>query len=124
MKIGLWVVQVLLAFAFGMAGANKAFNSWDKVNEMIPWTTATGEPLTRFIGSMELLAAIGLLLPSLTRIKPKLTPLAAAGLVTIMTLAIPFHLSRGEYPGIALNLVLGGLAAFVAWGRYKKVPIE
>jgi hypothetical protein len=64
-----------------------------------------------------------LLLPALTRIKPSLTALAGAGLATIMLLASLFHISRGEPQVLPVNLVFGGLAAFVAWGRWKKAPI-
>ena len=68
--------------------------------------------------------AIGLILPAATKIKPTLTPLAALGLLTIMILAMAFHLSRGEAQALPINMVLGGLAAFVAWGRTKKAPIR
>jgi putative oxidoreductase len=56
--------------------------------------------------------------------KPRLTPLAAAGLVLVMLLASAFHLSRGEVGALPVNLVLGGIAAFVAWGRSRKAPIR
>jgi putative oxidoreductase len=67
--------------------------------------------------------ALGLVVPSATRIKPWLTPLAGAGLLTVMILASLFHLSRGEANLAPINVVLGALAAFVAWGRWKKAPI-
>jgi putative oxidoreductase len=78
----------------------------------------------RAIGACELAAAIGLILPSLTGIRPDLTPLAALGLLTIMVLAMAFHISRGEPQMIPMNMVLGGIAAFVASGRHTKAPIE
>ena len=81
-------------------------------------------PLVRFIGVSELAGAIGLILPAATKIKPTLTPLAALGLLTIMILAMAFHLSRGEAQALPINMALGGLAAFVAWGRTKKAPIR
>jgi hypothetical protein len=80
--------------------------------------------VVRFIGVSELLGAMGLILPAATKIKPFLTPLAALGLLTIMILAMAFHLSRGEVQATPINIVLGGLAAFVAWGRTKKVPVR
>ena len=80
--------------------------------------------LVRFIGISELLGAVGLILPALTKIKPLLTPLAALGLLTIMILAMGFHVSRGEAGTLPFNIVLGGLAAFVAWGRTSKAPIR
>lgn len=78
----------------------------------------------RFIGASEFLGALGLLLPALNRIKPGLTPLAAAGLVLIMLLAATFHVARGELFALPINFALGGIAAFVAWGRYRKGPIR
>jgi len=77
----------------------------------------------RFIGVSELVASVGLILPSVTRIAPKLTPLAAAGLVVIMVLAMGYHVRLGEMHALPNSIILGGLAAFVAWGRFRKVPI-
>ena len=121
--LALWVVQVLVASAFFMAGSGKATKAVEDLATRMTWATAVPLPLLRFIGASEMLGALGLLLPSLTRILPWLTPLAAAGLTTIMALAIPFHAARGETGGIVFNFVLGGLAAFIAWGRWKKAPI-
>jgi len=91
----------------------------------LPWAAEVPAALVRFIGTAELLAAVGLVLPAATRIRPGLTALAAAGLVTVMILAFAFHAMRGELAQAApINLVLGGLAAFVAWGRFKKAPIR
>jgi len=69
------------------------------------------------------LGALGLILPAATRIQARLTPLAAAGLVTVMLLAALLHVSRGELGVLPVNLVLGGLAGFVAVGRAKLAPI-
>ena len=77
----------------------------------------------RFIGVVELLGALGLILPAATRIMPKLTPLAASGLLVVMVLASVTHISRGEYPMIIANVVLGALAAFIAWGRLTRAPL-
>ena len=73
--------------------------------------------LARFIGAAELAGALGLILPMLTGIKPRLTALAAAGLATIQVLAIPFHLYRGEFGILPINLVLLLLAVLVYRGR-------
>lgn len=121
-SVSLWIVQILLALAFGMAGSLKTFTPIDELALQMPWVTST-PALVRFIGVSELAGALGLILPALTRIRPSLTPLAAAALVLVMILATLFHAVRGEWPGVPVNLVLGGLAAFVAWGRFRKVPI-
>lgn len=123
MHIGLWVVQVLLALAFGMAGAMKAMTPIDELAAKLPWVTSA-PGLARFIGASELLGAIGLILPAVTRIQPRLTALAAAGIGLIMVLATAFHVYRGEISALPVTLVLGGLAGFVLWGRWKKAPIQ
>ncbi|MFK8101858.1 MAG: DoxX family protein [Saprospiraceae bacterium] len=123
MNIALWAVQVLLGAMFIMAGAMKTFQPVEALTEALPWVESTPLGLVRFIGVSELLGGIGLLLPSLLKIKPNLTVLAAIGLAVVMLLAALFHGSRGEFPGIGVNLVIMGMAAFVAWGRSKKVPI-
>jgi predicted tellurium resistance membrane protein TerC len=123
LHIGLWVAQVLLAVAFGMAGAMKTFTPLDELAQTLPWVAESGAGLVRFIGVSELAGALGLILPAATRIKPSLTALAALGLVVVMVLAAGFHVMRGEAQALPVNLVLGGLAAFVAWGRWKKQPI-
>ena len=118
MHILLWVVQVLLACAFGMAGVMKSTQPIDAlVQGGMAWAAEMPVAMVRFIGISELLGALGLILPAATKIKPSLTPLAALGLLTIMILAMAFHLSRGEAQALPINMVLGGLAAFVAWGR-------
>ena len=124
LHISLWVVQVLLALNFGFAGLMKSTQPIAVLAEKMVWPGVLPEALVRFIGVSELLGALGLILPAATRIKPALTPLAAAGLVTIMVLAMGFHLSRGEVGALPINLVLGALAAFIAWGRWKKAPIQ
>jgi putative oxidoreductase len=87
------------------------------------WVAAVPVVLLRFIGVAEFAGGLGLILPAATRIRPVLTPLAALGLATIMVLAFVFHILRGELEALPVNLVLGGLAAFVAWGRLRKAPI-
>ena len=123
LRAGLWVAQVLLALAFGAAGAMKLAVPIAEIAKNMPWV-ADMPGLVRFIGASEVAGALGMLLPSLTRIAPKLTPLAAVGLLTIMVLAAAFHASRGEYGEIPVNAVLGGIAAFVAWGRFRAAPIS
>lgn len=121
--ITLWVAQVLLAAIFIMSGFMKASTPVEQLSAMIPWASDVPLALVRFIGTVELLGGIGLLLPSLLRIKPMLTVLASAGLAIIMFLAIPFHVSRGEAQMIGVNALFMLIALFVVWGRWKKAPI-
>jgi putative oxidoreductase len=123
LHIALWIVQILVAALFLMAGFMKAAQPADVLAKSIPWTVVVGMPLTRFIGVSELAGALGLILPALTRIRPGLTPLAGAGLALVMLLAIGYHVVHGEFQVLPMNLLLGGLAAFVAWGRSRKAPI-
>ncbi len=124
LHISLWIVQILLAVMFGMAGFMKSTMPIPELAQKLVWVGSTPVILVRFIGLCELAAAIGLILPAALRIMPKLTPLAASGLVAIMILAVPFHLQRGEANLIGVPIVLGVLAAFVARGRFRGVPIE
>jgi hypothetical protein len=119
----LWVVQTLLALFFGMVGAMKLTQPMDVLAANMRWPGDVSALLVRFIGLSEMLAALGLLLPAATRIQPGLTPLAALGLMTVMVLAILFHIGRGEFGALPVLVVLGGLAAFVAWGRMRKATI-
>ncbi|MFM7850999.1 MAG: DoxX family protein [Flammeovirgaceae bacterium] len=124
MHISLWVVQVLLAAMFLLSGCMKVSMPIEKLSTMLPWATSVPAILVRFIGLSELFGGLGLLLPSMLRIKPALTAWAGLGLATIMLLAIPFHISRGETPMIGMNAIFMLLALFVAWGRWKKAPIQ
>jgi putative oxidoreductase len=121
MNIALWIIQALLAAAFVMAGGMKAFMP---VAELTKAGMTMAPALARFIGAAELAGAVGLILPAATRIAPKLTPLAAVGLLTVMVLATGFHVTRGEWHSVPVTVGLGTLAAFVAWGRFKKAPIS
>lgn len=121
-RIALWTSQFVLAALFTLAGSMKLFAPAAELAAKIPWTVDVPLPLVRFIGAAEFLGALGLVLPSVTGIRPRLTPLAAAGLATVMFLATLFHLARAEANVVPMNLVLGCLAAFVAWGRLRKAP--
>ena len=117
MNTVLWIIQVLLAVAFGFAGVLKSTRG-RKLQGTMPWVEDFSDRTVRFIGVMELLAAIGLVLPAATGIATWLTPLAASGLVVVQLLAAVTHLRRKEPQVVPVNLVLGLLAAFVAWQRF------
>jgi uncharacterized membrane protein YphA (DoxX/SURF4 family) len=121
MNILLWIVQVLLAAMFGMAGVMKTFQT-SKAKEQLPWAKNRSEAFVRFVGTSELLGALGLILPLLTGILPWLTPLAAIGLILIQLLAIfTEHLPKKEYNIIPVNIVLIVLAVFVVMGRWALI---
>ena len=124
LHIALWVVQGLLAAAYLMAGSMKLTQPIADLAVKMNWVNHTPAGLVRFIGAAELTGMLGLILPSVTRIKPVLTPLAAGALVVVMAMAAAFHVYIGEPQMMVPSLVLGALAAFVAWGRFKKAPIQ
>ena len=119
-----WVLQGLLALALLGAGSSKLMTPLTELAATLPWVLTMPEALVRFIGLAEVLGGIGLVLPAATRIRPSLTPLAAAGLVIVMVLAAGFHVSRGELAAVPVNAVLGGLAGLIAWARWTRVPIS
>ena len=124
LHVSLWIVQGMLAAAFGMAGVMKTTQPIAELARQMVWPGALPPGLVRFIGASELAGAVGLVLPAATRVKPVLTPVAALGLVTVMLLAIAFHASRGEWGMLPMNLAFAALAGFVAWGRFGRSPIR
>jgi len=120
MNIGLWVLQVLLAVAFFAHGWLFLFPPADMVELM----NASIAPAFRlFLGVAEVLAAVGLTLPGLTRISPWLISWAAAGLMVVMIGATVFHIMRGEVSSAIITAILLVMATFVAYMRWKVKPI-
>ncbi len=123
LRIALWIAQVLLALVYIPAGLTKLFSPVAEVATQIPWAADVAVPFLRFIGAVDLSAGLGIILPALTRLAPRLTIGAAIGSVVLQIAALIFHSSRGEFFVVPFNLVLIALSAFVAWGRIKKAPI-
>jgi hypothetical protein len=122
MNITLWIAQILLAASLLM-GTIMKFLPIEKIATMMPWTGQVPAWLVRLLGLMDLIGAMGLILPSLLRIKPQLTAWSAVCVVVLMLCAIVFHISRGEAPVIGVNIFYVVIALFIAWGRSKKAPI-
>ncbi|MFJ9831693.1 DoxX family protein [Streptomyces sp. NPDC101169] len=118
MNVLLWVLQGLLAAVFAMAGVMKTTQPIDKLAGTLPYAKDLAPGTVRLIGTVELAAALGLVLPAATGIAVVLTLLAALGLAVVMTLAGTFHLRRREYSAIGANAVLLALSVVVAWGRF------
>ena len=123
MKTALWIAQGALALAFLAAGIMKLTMPLADLNDSMAWTADVPGTLVRLIGIAELFGALGLVLPSITRIRPRLTPLAAAALALVMGLATILHAARGEFSMLPATLVLGAGLAFVAWGRAVRLPV-
>ena len=119
MNIALWITQALLAALFLFAGVMKLIMPIEEMTKEI----AMPGGFLRFIGVVEVLGAIGLILPWLLRIRPNLTPLAAAGLVIIMIGATAVTLMSGAIATALIPFVVGLLAAFVAYGRWRLTPL-
>jgi hypothetical protein len=121
--IVLWVAQLLLAAAYAMFGSMKATQPLDKLAAMMTWIPDFPPLFVRTLGVVEVLGAVGLILPSLTRIQPRLTVVAALCILVHQLCAITLHVSKGEFGVLGLNVVLIALAAFIFWGRRSKAVV-
>jgi len=120
MNIVLWIFQILLAIAFLAHGWLFLMPPAELVDEM---NAALPRWFQLFLGVAEVLAAIGLTLPGLTRILPWLVTWAAGGIIIVLVSATVYHLTRGELSSAAITLVLLAMATFVAYMRYRVLPI-
>ena len=123
MSIVLWIVQGLLALAFLLGGFMHTFMPVERLKKNMAWVGGVPDGLVRFIGIVEMLGALGLILPKLTNIVPQLTIVAAIGLVLVMASAAVFHATRKEYSNMGGNIVLLLLAAFIVVGYLAWVPV-
>jgi uncharacterized membrane protein YphA (DoxX/SURF4 family) len=123
MNIALWFLQFLLAIYFIFTGIQH-FLLPPGLPPLMAWMYDLPAFLHYFSGTAEILAGLGLVLPGLTRIQTRLTPLAALGLVLVMIGAVVWHLLRNEFPNIVMNLILAGIAGFVAYGRWRLSPLK
>ena len=123
MNIVLWIIQVLLALLFLFSGGMKLVIAPEVLQSMgSPNQIVLPGLFLRFIGVCEVLGGLGLILPGLLRIRPGLTPLAAAGLVIIMIGATVLSFAADGMVAAIIPFVTGILAAFVAYGRWRLVP--
>ncbi|OGQ83201.1 MAG: hypothetical protein A3F90_11085 [Deltaproteobacteria bacterium RIFCSPLOWO2_12_FULL_60_19] len=120
MTYALWIVQGLLALLFLWAGGMKLVLPLEALEGPVPLPGL----FMRFTGVAEVLGALGLILPGLLRIRPGLTPLAAAGLVIVMIGATAITLATGDVAMALIPLVVGLLSAFVAYGRWRLAPVQ
>jgi uncharacterized membrane protein YphA (DoxX/SURF4 family) len=121
MNISIWVLQVLLALAFLAHGLMFLFPPASVVEQM---NASLPRWFQLFLGVAEVLAAIGLVLPGVTRIKPWLVPLAAAGIMFVLGSATVYHFVRAEISSGIITLVMLALATAVAYYRWRVLPIR
>ena len=122
MNILLWVLQILFGVFFLYNGVLH-FIVPPGLPAQMAWMYELPSGLHYFSGTAEILAALGLVLPGLTRIQTRLIPLAALGLVFVMLGAAVWHFPRNELANVIMNLVIAGLMGFVAFGRWRLSPI-
>jgi hypothetical protein len=121
MNILLWVLQVLLALAFFAHGCLLLFPPAAIAAQMV---ASLPRWFWLFLGVAEILAAVGLTLPGVTRIQPWLVWCAAAGVMIVMVCATVYHLMRGEVSSAITTVVLLAIATFVAYMRWRVAPIQ
>lgn len=114
----IWVLQILLAVVFVAAGLIKLIRPKADLQAQMGWVDDYSDNGVKAIGALEVLAAVGLILPALTGIATVFVPLAALGLVLLMVGAAITHGRRKEYPFVAGNVVLLVIALIVAWNRF------
>ena len=118
METVLWILQIVLAGMFAFAGLGKLVQSRAKLAESQGWVEDFDDRQIKGIGALEVLAAIGLILPAALDVVPILTAFAAAGVVLLMLGAARTHLGRGEGQMLPVNIVLGAIALFIAIERF------
>jgi len=118
MNIALWIIGGLLAVAFLASGVMKLTQPKETLASRFGWAEEFSASAVKAIGTLEVLAAVGLILPAALDIAPVLVPLAAVGVVLLMVGAVTMRLRRGETVTIVGDLIYLALAAFVAWGRF------
>jgi len=118
METVLWIMQILLAGVFAASGLSKLAQPQTKLAESQAWATDFSDRQIKGIGILELLAAIGLIVPAALDIVPILTAFAATGLVLLMVVAARVHIRHGERQTLLVNLVLGGIALFIMIERF------
>ncbi len=119
-NIAVWIAQGLLAFVYLVAGGLKLVRSREQLaaTGRLDWMKDNSDAVVRAVGAIEVLGALGVILPAATGIAPILTPIAAVGLVIVQIGALRVHLTRNERQPVPANVILLLLAAFVAIGRF------
>lgn len=122
MNIALWVIQIIAGLAFILAGFMKVTQPIPTLAKNMAWVNSYSPPFVRFIGALEFLGGVGLIVPAATGILPWLTLVAAAGLAIVMAGAVVYHLQRSEFNTVTPSAVLLVLSVIVLVGRWTVAP--
>jgi uncharacterized membrane protein YphA (DoxX/SURF4 family) len=122
-NVALWIVAIVLAAAFAAAGIPKVFTPRERLRLQMGWVDHAPDAAVKALGALEVAAAVGLILPALTRIAPVLTPVAAVGCAVTMVGASVVNGMRREYAKLVLTAGLCVVAVFVAWARFGPYPL-
>lgn len=123
LRVSLWVAQIFIFLSFVPAGAMKLFMPIPELASIWAWAGVLPASFVRILGVIDIAGGMGVVLPALTRIQPRLTVLAALGCAVLQIFAMIFHASRGEISVLPVNVVMFALAVFIVWGR-RKAPIQ
>jgi multisubunit Na+/H+ antiporter MnhG subunit len=124
LNLSLWLAQGSLALSFVGGAVWKVTTPIEHLAQKMPWMGEVAPWLLYLTAFFDLLGGLGVLLPSLTRVRPSLTLSASLGCIALMLAAILFHLSRGEGADTPFNFVMLACAAFVYWGRRFRAPLS
>lgn len=119
----LWVLQWIFALYFIGVGITH-FIVPAGLPSPLAWMYDLSDTQHVVAGTAEILGGLGLILPSMTRVRPELTPLAALGLIVIMAAAVVFHVGREEWSNIGINVLNAAVLAYIAVGRWRLAPVE
>ena len=122
MNIALWALQIIVGLAFILAGFMKVTQPIPTLAKSMAWVNSFSQPFVRFVGVVEFLGGVGLIVPAATGILPWLTILAAAGLAIVMIGAVIYHLQHREFNRVAPSAVLLVLAVLILIGRWFVSP--
>lgn len=123
MNLLLWFLQILFGIYFTAVGLLH-FILPEGLPAQMGWMYDLPASLHYISGTAEILGGLGLILPGISRIPNRYTPMAAAGLVLVMLGAVLYHLPRGESQNMVFNLVIAALMGFVAYGRWRVSPLK
>lgn len=121
--IAIWIAQLLVGLSFIAGGVIKLAMPIPELAAMWQWAGDLPAAWVRLLGIVDIAGGAGVLLPSLTRIRPGVTVLAAVGCVLLQLCAMLFHASRAELAQVPVNLVYLLLSAAIVWGRWTIAPI-